>query len=271
MFPILFSLGQIQLRTETLFFILAFLVSAFIFWKKGREEHYSETQLFDGFLLAVVFGFLVSRVGYIVVNFPQFEWNVIRWLDVFAYPGSHLVLGLLGSTLYIAWFAQKKKWDVFEILDFWVLATALSAVLRYFGYFFDGTVFGNVTNLPWGIIFPGVFEKRHPLQLYFAIFYLLLFVLLSRAEYRYRTYEWYRAGKKTAQTGFLISVFIIGSSFFSFLMSFLQPADFSWGGIVWDPWIYMAVAIFGVILLIKRSGRELFPSQKRKAVFPNEK
>lgn len=271
MFPTLFSLGQFHFQTINVFFVLAFFLSAFIFWRKGREEHYSETQLFDGFLLAALFGFIVARVGYVTLNFPQFGWNIIKWLDVFAFPGGHLVLGLLGSTLYIARFAQTKKWDVFEILDFWVLATAISSALRYLGYFFDGTVFGNTTSLPWGMIFPGVFEKRHPLQLYYAIFYLVLFVFLSRAEYRYRTYEWYRAGKKTAQTGFLVSVFVIGVSFFSFFMSFFRASEFIWGGITWDPFLYLAGVVFGGILLVRRSGREFFPSRKKKILFPNEK
>lgn len=262
MYPILFSIGQFHLRTISIFFILAFLVSGFIFWRKGREEHYSETQLFDGYLLSVIFGFLVGRVGYIAINFSNFEWNIIKWLDIFAYPGSHILLGLMGSTLYLARFAQKKKWDVFEILDFWFLATAASSVFRYVGYFFDGTLFGKVAELPWGVIFPGVFEKRHPIQIYFAIFYTVLFWFLSRAEYNYRTYEWYRAGKKTAQTGFLLSTFVIGSSFFAMLISFFKSPDFIWGGIAWDFWLYLGSFVIGMFLLMKRSGREIF-SRKR--------
>lgn len=165
-----------------MFFVLAFFLSAFIFWRKGREEHYSETQLFDGFLLAALFGFIVARVGYVTLNFPQFGWNIIKWLDVFAFPGGHLVLGLLGSTLYIARFAQTKKWDVFEILDFWVLATAISSALRYLGYFFDGTVFGNTTSLPWGMIFPGVFENGilfSSIMQSFILFCLFFFLELN--------------------------------------------------------------------------------------------
>jgi phosphatidylglycerol---prolipoprotein diacylglyceryl transferase len=262
MFPTIFSLAQFQLRTLNIFFALAFIIGAFVFWRKGREEHYSETQLFDGYLLTSFFGFLAGRIGYIALNFSQFGWDGLKWLNIFGNPGNHLLIGLLGSTLYLARFAHKKKWDVYEILDFWSLATVFALVLRYVGYFFDGSLFGKTTGLPWGVIFPGVLEKKHPIQLYFAIFYLALFWFLSRAEYRYRTYDWYRAGKKSAQTGFLISVFLIGAGAISFLMSFLREPEFLAGGLALDGFIYLGVAILGGLMLFKRSGRDFFPAKK---------
>ncbi|MFZ5376765.1 MAG: prolipoprotein diacylglyceryl transferase [Patescibacteria group bacterium] len=263
MWPVLFKLGFFELRTYSLFASMAFLFSGFVFWRKGREEHYSELQLFDGFLLSSVFGLLIGRLGFIWLNFERFGWDLLKWIDLIGNPGSHLLLAMLGSFLYLARFAINKKWDVFEILDFWSLSYALNLLFQYLGYFFDGGIFGTETKLPWGIVFPGVFEKHHPVQLYFASFYFVLTLFLSRVEYRYRTFDWYRAGKRSAQTGFLLSSFLIAVGFFSFLMSFIKLPELIWMDVPLDSWIYLVIFLFGLLMMWKRSGRNFLPSRKK--------
>ena len=64
MYPTLFQLGPVIVRTSSLFSLLAFLATAFIFWKKTKEEHYHQDQAFDAFLLASIAGLVVGRVGF---------------------------------------------------------------------------------------------------------------------------------------------------------------------------------------------------------------
>ncbi|MDQ5950881.1 MAG: phosphatidylglycerol---prolipoprotein diacylglyceryl transferase, partial [Patescibacteria group bacterium] len=72
-----------ELRTLSFFMVLSFLMTAFLFWKKGREEHYPEIQLFDGFLLASMLGFIIGRVGYVLSQLNLLGWSVFKWVDVF--------------------------------------------------------------------------------------------------------------------------------------------------------------------------------------------
>lgn len=255
MFATLFTIGPFSLQTLSVFMVLSFLVSSFVFWRKGREEHYSEAQLFDGFLTSLIFGYIASRFAYLIFHFDQFGWEVWKWFDIVHLPGVLPGVGLLASTLAIARFAHSKKWDVFEILDFWVLAMSVGMVLTYIGYFFDGSLFGLPTSLPWGMVFPGVFERHHPVQLYAAIFYSILFFFLHRVEYSYRSFEWYRGGKKTAQTGFLLCVNLILHGIFALSMSFVQLPELVFGAIAIDRWVYGAEILIGIWLLLLRSGR----------------
>lgn len=257
MLPILFSLGPITFRTLNLFLVLAFLGVAFFYWRKGREEHYDESQLFDGFLLSSLYGFLIGRIGFIILQFAEFGLRPLLWLDIFSHPGVNLFIGMVGAGIYLYWFALQQRWDEFEITDFWVQALSFGLGIIWLGLFFDGSSFGFPTSLPWGIVFPGVFEKHQPLQLYFAIFYLLQFWYLARSEYHYRTYSWYRAGHNTAQTGFLTSLFIAQTGLFSLLMSFLAPGQFVVYGVVFDSLIYFLMMLAGIALLFIRSGRTL--------------
>ncbi len=257
MLPLLFSLGPLKLHTLNLFLVLAFLSVAFLFWRKGREEHYEESQLFDGFLLSTLFGLVAGRVGFILLHLAEVGTQPLKWLDVISYPGVNLFVGLLGAGIYMYRFALKQKWDVYEIMDFWVLAVSFGLGLMWVGLFFDGSSFGNPTQLPWGLVFPGVFDKHHPVQAYFALFFFVLSWYLNWVEYRYRTFTWYRAGKNTAQTGFLTSVFIIGLGIFSFVVAWLRPAQFTVNGWSLDPLIYLLITGVGIWLLWKRSGRAL--------------
>jgi len=262
MYPQLFELGPFTLRTLSVMMVLAFFITAFLFWRKGREEHYPEIELIDGFLMAVLIGFVFGRAGYIVAEIGIFGFSVLKWLDVFGYPGLNGAMGTIAATIYLFRHAKKQKWDPFEILDFWALALAGGLSIGYLGLFFDGSVFGLQTDLPMGITFPGLQEPHHPTALYFSIFFLALSWYLSWVEYRYRTFEWYRAGKKTAQTGFLISIFLIVSAIFFFAMTWLKPPIFSFFDVNADRLLTLVAIFFGLGLLWNRSGRNFRPRRK---------
>jgi phosphatidylglycerol:prolipoprotein diacylglycerol transferase len=264
MFPVLLSFGPFELRTLSVFLIVAFLTSSFIFWRKGREEHYNEGEFFDGFILATLVGFVAGRVGFIALNYERFGLAVLHWFDIFAYPGINGVIGLLCATVYLYRYAQHNKWDVFEVLDFWVLSLTSGLTLGYIGLFFDGTAVGRATTLPIGLVFPGLIEPHHPAQLYAAFFFGIISMYLSRVEYRYRTFEWYRSGKKTAQTGFLVSIFLIATSLFFFIVSWVKTPVFSIAGIDLDRILALLAFVGGVILLYTRSGRTFL---KRKPAY----
>lgn len=264
MFPVLFSIGTFQFKTMSLFVLLAFFLASFIFWRKGREEHYAEADIFDGFLISTLLGAVVARAVFILFNFNIFGFHIVSWFSLGAYPGTNLIAGLAAAAFYMYAYATKNKWDQFEVLDFWVTSAALGLSVYYFGTFFDGSGYGFATNLPWGIVFTQLIDPHHPVQLYFALFYTGLYFYLSKVEYSYRTFTWYRHGKKTAQTGFLTSAFLIIVSVVTFVMAFLKPATLEFMGINFDMVISGLLAVIGTSLLFNRSGRNLPFATKRK-------
>ena len=78
MFPILFSIGKFDIKTITLFVLLSFFFSSFIFWRKGREEHYSEADIFDGFVLAAIIGSIFARGVFILFNISNIGFNIVK-------------------------------------------------------------------------------------------------------------------------------------------------------------------------------------------------
>lgn len=256
MWPNLIEFGPLVISADGFFSTLAFLTTAFVFWKKTREEHYSSEQTFDVFLLATLVGLMTGRIGLIMLNWAEWSGDFWQWFNILGRPGSWLGLGILGATLFLYRQAKQHKWDIFEILDFWFLALTAGLVLESIGNFFAGTGFGFETNLPWGMVFPDVFARHHPVQLYLAIFHLALYIYLSWADYHYRTFSWYRAGKKTAEAGFLTSVFLVSTGLMNLLLQLIRPAQVIFYGLDLDLWLNLALVMTGLILFYQRSGHE---------------
>ncbi len=247
--------------------VLGLFLVAFIFWRRTKEEHYQEMEVFDGFLQAVLVGLLAGRAGFILSHFSDFGFDIAKWFNIFVYGGFSGLLGLVVATFYLAFFAKRKRWDVFNILDHWVTSLTLGASVVSVGLFFDSAGSGLATHLPWGVTFPGQLEPHHPVQLYWAIFYLLLFFFLTWVEYHYRTFTWYRAGKKAAQTGFLTASFLIFLGIFSFLMNFLTTAQLMFRGVRLDYYLSLFILISGLVLMAVRSNRFHFKKKKPPKIY----
>ena len=266
MFPILVEFSFFKLKSISLFVFLAAFFAAFVFWRKGREEHYDQLEIFDAFMSSGIIGFLAGRLFFVIFHWSIFAENFWQIFNVVKFPGNEPLAILFVAALFLYKRAIKKKWDAFEILDFWVTAITLGMVFLYAGFFLDGSYGGSFTKMPWGLVMPGTFEKSHPVQLYFLVFYLVTFIYLVKVEYKYRTFEWYRHGRKTAQSGFLFSTFAIFTSIFYLVSSPLRLPSMVWGGIVVDQWFYLILLVAGLVLLLKRSGREIFPKREKKIV-----
>lgn len=126
-----------------------------------------------------------------------------------------------------------RKWsrdlDWVRILDFVCIPTALAGALIRVGNFINQEILGSPTNLPWAIIYGHPIDRsfpvpRHPVQLYEALFYFLVFLLLWAQSYR----------SALLKRGHLIGLFLILVFVFRFFVEFLKPeqslllSPFSW-------------------------------------------
>lgn len=263
MLPIILDLPFFRLKSLAVLAFLAVFFSAFVFWRKGREEHYDTLEIFDAFLASGIFAFVVGRLAFVAFHFTQFSGNLWQVINIFAKPGNEPMVALAAATWFIYRRSVRNKWDAFEILDFYVTAISLGMAFIYLGFFLDGSYGGTFTKMPWGVIALGTFEKTHPAQLYSLAYYLFAYFYLSKMEYVYRTLDWYRSGKKTAQSGFLFSTFLIMTGFFHLLTQGTRLPSFFVNGLTLDYFIYLALLVFGLICLYRRSGRSFSLLKRR--------
>ncbi len=265
MLPILNLLRSLALGP---FLVLAYLVGAYLFWKKGKEEYYDEHQLFDVLIASSFWGLVAARLGFIAANFSNFGLDILKWFSLITYPGYVGFVGLIVGAIILFKSAEKRKWDAFEVADFGAIGMSFSAAIISLGTFVNGSAFGNPTSLPIGLSFPGVFDKRHPTQLYAMVLYFLLFILLWKLERVYRTFLWYRENRRTAQSGFVFAVFCIGFGIITASMIIVQPASIHIFSVPIDPIIGVSSAFTGLFSLFIRSGRTLSFGKKKTALHP---
>jgi phosphatidylglycerol---prolipoprotein diacylglyceryl transferase len=102
-------------------------------------------------------------------------------------------------------------------MDRIVITVALSGFFIRMGNLFNSEIVGKPTNANWGFVFMRDLEHetvpRHPAQLYEAIAYLLIFIILIIIYFR-------KNGK--SKQGFLFGIFLIMIFAFRFVVEFLK-------------------------------------------------
>lgn len=135
------------------------------------------------------------------------------------------------------------------LMDFISVPTALAAVFIRLGNFMNQEILGTPTDLPWGVLFGHPADgsapiPRHPVQLYEAIFYFLVFLLLWR--WSYRPPVLLAKGKLIGWFLFLVFGFRFIVEFFKLEQSQLLSltAAFTMG-----QWLSLPFILLGVILI----------------------
>jgi prolipoprotein diacylglyceryl transferase len=85
---------------------------------------------------------------------------------------------LIGIWLFVR--KRKGEYSFLWIFDRVVITVALAGTLIRLGNFFNSEILGSAANIPWAIIFKHVDDvPRHPAQLYEAISYFIIFIILA--------------------------------------------------------------------------------------------
>jgi len=182
--PVIFSIWKIDVRYYSLFFIIAFAIVYYIFKGFFKREGVP-LKLLDPLLYTLILGTLVgARLGHCFFYQPDYYLaNPIEILYVWE-GGLASHGGAIALLLAMWWFARhygrKYQFNFLWIMDRLGIATALAGFFIRMGNLMNSEIYGNETTLPWGFIFlrNGEVVPKHPTQLYEALSYLLLFVLL---------------------------------------------------------------------------------------------
>ncbi|MEX0704986.1 MAG: prolipoprotein diacylglyceryl transferase [Nitriliruptoraceae bacterium] len=164
-------------------------------------------------LVALLFGFLGGRIGYVI---PRFLWGSNPFIDR---PGDILAIwqgglaffgGLVGGTVAVVIYTRVKGADLPAMADAFAPALPLAQAIGRWGNWFNQELFGRPTDMPWALRvdpvpastaarFPGA-TTFHPTFLYESLWNAGLVVVLLAID---------RAGF-LRRRGSLIFVYLIG-------------------------------------------------------------
>jgi len=213
--PEIFRIGFFALRWYSLLFMLAFLVGLYIFNWIYKRENKPVTDL-DPLLIYMLLGTIIgARLGHCLFYDPGYYLShpikiLMVWEGGLASHGA--AIGIL-IALYL--YSLKKKDQPFLwLLDRIVIVVALAGSFIRTGNLFNSEIIGKPTHLPWAFIFERVDNiPRHPTQIYEALVYFLIFLLLF--------FIYKKHGAKVKQ-GLLFGLFLILVFGFRFLVEFVK-------------------------------------------------
>ncbi len=177
--PNIFEFGGVQLRWYGVLFVGSFFLGLMIFTKIYEIEK-KDPVVLDNLLIYVMVGAVIgARLGHCFFYEPEFYLsNPIEILKVWR-GGLASHGGLAGILISLYIFSKRYNTDYIWLLARMTMVGTLTAAFVRIGNFFNSEIIGIQTDLPWGIIFSRVDNiPRHPAQLYEALAYLFIFLIL---------------------------------------------------------------------------------------------
>ncbi len=218
--PIAFKIWILPIRWYALAYLAGFILGwryALRLAQTGLAKPTAEDM--DEFLTWAVLGTILGgRIGYVLFYQPQYfvenPFQILKiWLGGMSFHG-----GLIGVITAMVLFARRRQIALLAVADIIATVAPIGLFFGRIANFVNQELYGRVTDLPWGIVFPIAGEEpRHPSQLYEsflegAVLFMILTTLARRPEIRGRP-------------GTLSGIFLIGYGLARFAVEFVRQPD----------------------------------------------
>jgi phosphatidylglycerol:prolipoprotein diacylglycerol transferase len=254
--PILVDLGPIRVSWYGLMYVFGFLISYLLVRHRMKKKDFGiSKQEVENLYFYLIIGLMVgARLGYVL--FYDLKMYLADPLEIFAiwHGGMSFHGGLIGVLIVGILFSWKNKKSFWKTADLIIVTVPIGLGLGRIGNFINGELYGRVTQLPWGMIFPkGGPLPRHPSQLYeSALEGGVLFLIL-----------WFVKDKKLPAGG-LFALFLFLYGVFRFFAEFFREPDIQVGFVLGPFTMGQVLTVFmifgGIFLMIylrKRGGYKL--------------
>lgn len=218
--PIAFKIWILPIRWYALAYLAGFILGwryALRLARTGLAKPTAEDM--DEFLTWAVLGTILGgRIGYVLFYQPQyFAENPLLILKIWN-GGMSFHGGLLGVITAMVLFSRRRQIALLAVADIVATVAPIGLFFGRIANFVNQELYGRITDLPWGIVFPIAGpEPRHPSQLYEsflegAVLFMILTTLARRPEIRGRP-------------GTLSGIFLIGYGLARFAVEFVRQPD----------------------------------------------
>ncbi len=185
-------------------------------YRLNPERKVLKDEQIEDLFFALVLGLIVgARVGFMFFyNFEETTSDPFGILAVWK-GGMSFHGGLLGATAAGIWFCRKHAVSALALADIVMITAPIGLGFGRLGNFMNGELWGRVTDVPWGMVFPYAGRlPRHPSQLYeLGLEGIILFAVMWLTRNRLKA-----PGQMTA-------LFLICYGFFRIIAEFFREPD----------------------------------------------
>ena len=223
--PVIFSFGPLQVRWYGLMYILGFIAAYLLVRYQARLFSWKQMlKHLDNLNLALIAGVILGgRLGYIL--FYNLSYYLQHPLEILAtwQGGMSFHGGCIGVLVCGGLYCRHHNINFWKGADLYVVTVPIGLGLGRIGNFMNAELYGRVTEVPWGMVFPGGGPlPRHPSQLYEALLEgVLLFVILWSLKAR----PWQDQYKKLWPHGTMLALFLFLYGIFRFLVELVREPD----------------------------------------------
>jgi phosphatidylglycerol:prolipoprotein diacylglycerol transferase len=243
--PDIIRIGPLAVRWYGIMYLIGFTAAYFLVRYQLKRRKISVTsQDIDSLFLFLLSGLVIgARLGYVIFYNPIYYLSNPSEIFAVWHGGMSFHGGLIGSIIAGMLFCRRHKADFWQLADLVIVAAPIGLGLGRLGNFINGELYGRVTDVPWGMVFPGGGPApRHPSQLYeFLLEGVVLFSVL-----------WFLKNKHL-RPGALTSIFLMLYGVFRFFVEFFRQPDpqigfilgyFTMGQILSSAMILAGIGIF---------------------------
>jgi len=212
--PVAFSFGSVRVFWYGILFATAILSGLEYMKWVYRQEGKNVDELENMFIYAVIGIVVGARLGHCLFYDPAFY--LAHPMKIFAVWEGGLAShgGGLGLMIALWLYTKKYKINFLWLIDRVAIPTALFGFFVRLGNFMNSEIIGKPTEVPWAVVFSRVDSlPRHPAQLYEAVSYLIIFLMLT---YIYKT------RKTSLKSGFLFGLFLVLIFSARFMIEFVK-------------------------------------------------
>jgi phosphatidylglycerol:prolipoprotein diacylglycerol transferase len=213
--------------------------------------------VWDALFWVVLAGIVGARLWHVFTPPPSMiaqgittQWYLTHPLDLVSIwrGGLGIPGAVIGGGLALWLYCRSKKISFLTWADTVVPGVALAQAIGRWGNFFNQELYGKPTSLPWKIYIDPVHrvagyessEYFHPLFLYEALWNLINMVLLLWASRRF---------PKLLRPGDIFYAYMILYAVGRFSLEFLRLDAAQVGGINFNQWFVVAVAVVAGVLI----------------------
>ncbi len=180
--PIALQIGPIKVHWYGIMYLVGFAVAWSLAYYRSRKpgSGWNAELISDLVFYAAIGVVLGGRIGFMLFyDFSSFiaqPWIIFRiWDGGMSFHG-----GLIGVIISFWLFGRNHKKSFWEIGDFAAPLVPIGLGAGRIGNFINGELWGRVTTVPWGMVYPNAGPlPRHPSEIYeFFLEGILLFIIL---------------------------------------------------------------------------------------------
>lgn len=256
--PILFQIGPFALRWYSLAYIGGIVVAWWYILRMLKAPGApAAARHIDSFVTWITIGIILGgRFGYVIFYEPaKYLANPVDALKLWE-GGMSFHGGLLGVVIAMWGFTRTNQLSFLRFADYVAVTIPFGLCFGRLANFINGELWGRVTTVPWGVIFPtGGDDPRHPSQLYEAILegpvlFGILWWLFWKTDARY-------------QPGKLMGTFALGYGAFRFFVEFFRESDVQLmefaarTGLHMGQWLSVPLILGGAYFIATAKGRRV--------------